>query len=139
MKPVFTGSKLTKHFKMNKQTKRMMALMNFPGAVHLSASDQKLANTTLTPMTKNEFKTLMIGGQLASADSKLSGLNDPFWKQKKEKPEEIVVTANGGVAGTAPSSTAATTLKPRNKGKKVLKMRSADVAAENASNNNVPK
>lgn len=115
----FQPSKPTKHFKIDKQTKRLLALSKFPQEPKLNAQEQaKLkedTGTVLEPLTKSGFKALFIKGDLSLNDARLSGLRDPLWKPKKKDAE----AEEGEAAGAA-----ATTNKSR-KGKKAPKMRSA--------------
>ena len=104
MKQQFVASKTTKHFKMDKTTKRMMALMSFPKPIHLSVAEaaeyEKETKMKLTPLTKKDFKDLMIRGQLSEVDSKITGMNDPLWKPKR-KEEEVAVEGAPGNASPA--------------------------------------
>jgi hypothetical protein len=117
----FVAKKLDKHFKIDKQTKRLMDLSSFPVAPKLNAQEQAALKEnegiTLETLTRADFKSLFIKGQLSEADSRHSGLNDPLWKPKKHK-EEAAEDSEGGAGASAPGS------KSR-KGKKAPKMRAA--------------
>jgi hypothetical protein len=135
----FVASNTSKHFKIDKQTKRMMALTSFPTTVRLSEAEQKDLDVVIEPLTRNGFKKLMIRSQLSDIDSKLTGMDDPLWKpDKKAKIEDGEGTE--GTAGTAPSSNTPN----KRKGKKAPKMRresegvsaAAPAATEGLSDNN---
>jgi hypothetical protein len=123
-KKEFTGSKLTKHFKIDKQTKRMLALGKFPGTVKISAKEQADQNVKLEPLTRNGFKSLMMVGQLSNQDSHLTGMNDPLWKPKKT--EEASAEGEAGNSPTAGNK--------GRKGKKAIKMRTEKTEATTSGN-----
>jgi len=98
-KAEFIGARKNSHFKMDKQTKRLMAsLGKFPNTVKLSDKEQKEAEIKLENLTPNSLKNLMIDAQLSSMSASASGMRDPLWKPKKDKPSEEegdAVSANG--------------------------------------------
>lgn len=88
-KQEFVGAKRNQHFKLDKQTKRMMASLGKYGpSVKLNAQEQKEAEVKLENLTVGSFKKLMIEGQLSTMSASLSGLRDPLWKPKKEKVDQ---------------------------------------------------
>lgn len=120
----FVASLAKANFKLDKQTKVMMALSGFKNNVKLSANEQADAKVSLSPLTRGDYKDLMIRGQLSEVDAKLTGMDDPLWKPKKEKDE----SEGKAEAGTSASQ-------PGRKGKKHIKMRKDHIVAVQASAN----
>ena len=100
----FTASVRNKHFKIDKQTKRMLALMKFPRPPKLNVKEQAEADVSLETLTVGGFKDMMIRAQLAGTDAKLTGMNDPLWKPAKKKNEEGVADGTEDGAGTKSSA-----------------------------------
>jgi hypothetical protein len=114
----YKSPKLDKHFKLDKQTKRMMALGKFPSGVKLNAAEQREANVKLEPLTSTGFKNMMIGGILSIEESKMSGFNDPFYNPKKKKQQQQqdgVITTASVESGDVSGSSASPDLSPKKK------------------------
>lgn len=119
----FVASVQNKHFKLDKATKRLLALASWPSMPKLNANEQAEAQVQLAPLSQNEFKKMMVKAQLSDVDAKLTGMDDPLWKPKKEENEE------GAESGNSASS------KKSRKGKKQPKMRKEEVATTNDNAN----
>jgi hypothetical protein len=92
-----------KHFKIDKSTKRLMALSTFPHKPRLNEFEQKEAEIKLEPLSRNDFKTLMIHSQLSRQETASSDLRDPLWKPKKKAP-----TVEGGASAEGAAATPGT-------------------------------
>jgi hypothetical protein len=114
-KKEFVASIAKGNFRMDKQTKRMLAMFPLQSNVKLSAHEQAAANVSMTPLTAGGFKNMMIQSQLSDFDAKLTGMDDPLWKPKKEEVE-----SEAGTSGSKPAV---------RKGKKHIKMRKDQIVA----------
>jgi hypothetical protein len=107
-----------KHFKIDKSTKRLMALSTFPHKPRLNEFEQKEAEIKLEPLSRNDFKTLMIHSQLSRQETASSDLRDPLWKTKKKAP---TVEAGASAEGAAPGTTETPSAPNKRKGKVSLR------------------
>lgn len=110
-KQQFYSAKRNQHFKMDKQTKKLLAsLGKHPVIVKLSSQEQKELGIKIDSLTKNSFKELMVESQLSSMSAAMGPMRDPLWKSKKDRPSEATSEGTDSKASNR-------------KGKKSIKMR----------------